>query len=34
MCSKNVWTMKAALLKSEAKREAIDMKIMFHSHTN
>ena len=32
MCSKNDWTAKAALLKSEAKREAIDMKMMFHSH--
>ena len=34
MCSKNGWTTEAALLKSEAKREAIDMKMMFHSQAN
>ena len=34
MCSKNDWTAKAALLKREAKSEAIDIKMMFHSHKN
>ena len=34
MCSKNDWTAKAALLKSEAKRDAIDMQMMFQPHEN